>query len=451
MNLAVAMTHAAAQLQPDEVNEKPTPKPMRILFLTQYFPPEIGAPQNRISDLALRLSAAGHCITVLTAFPNYPEGRIAAAYRAKLRMAECWKGLRVVRTWIYATPSKSFAPRLWNYFSFVISSVIVGARLAGRQDVVIVESPPLFLGVAGVLISRLKRARLVFNVSDLWPESAVALGVVRNRAVIRLAEGLERFIYRRSDLITGQTRGIVSSIKTRVPQKPVYLLMNGVALEAFRERSEFAGRDRGSACEYATDGKFVAGYAGLHGLAQGLETLLAAAQRLAARDDIIFMLIGDGVEKPRLQELAARLRLKNVVFRDSQPKEMMPAILSRFDAALIPLKRLDLFKGALPSKMFEAMAAALPMLVMVDGEARALAEKAAAGVYVEPENPQGLAEAICELAADRARCRRLGESGRRFALEHFDRAAIAAKFEQKLISVCSRRRSLAPAAAEVGP
>lgn len=409
---------------------------MRILFLSQYFPPEIGAPQNRISDLALRLSASGHEVTILTAFPNYPEGRVAAAYRGKLRMRESWQGLRVVRTWIYATSSKGFLPRLWNYFSFVLSSMICGTRSVGPQDVVIVESPPLFLGIAGLFMSRLKRARLVFNVSDLWPESAVALEVIRNRALIRLSSALERWIYGRCDLISGQTQGIVSNIEARFPRKPVYLLTNGVALDVFGAARHCAVAGCGLGLEPALKDKFVVGYAGLHGLAQGLEVVVEAARMLASRDDIVFVFVGDGPEKPRLKAMAANLNLRNVFFCESQPKAKMPAILSGFNLALIPLKRLDLFKGALPSKMFEAMAAALPLAVMVDGEARALVEIAGAGVYVPPENPQALAEAIAGLAGDRARCRQLGESGRRFVLQHFDRAVIAERFEQTLHSLC---------------
>ena len=410
---------------------------MRILFITQYFPPEIGAPQNRISDLALRLADAGHTVAVLTAFPNYPEGRVADAYRHKLRMIDHWCGLRVVRTWIYATPSKGFIARLGNYFSFVLSSIIFGTRDVGEQDVVIVESPPLFLGLAGLVISRMKRARMVFNVSDLWPESAVALGVIRNRLLIGFAGRLERFIYQRSDLISGQTRGIISNIATRMPLKPVYLLTNGVAIERFHAASDQTRKDAVLRLEPSLEGKLVVGYAGLHGLAQGLETVLEAARLLGNRDDVAFVLVGDGVEKPALKEAAARLGLANVFFLDSQPKERMPDILRGFDAALIPLKRLDLFKGALPSKMFEAMAAALPMIVMVDGEARALMETAEAGVYVQPENPQALAEAVAALAADRARCRQLGENGRRFVLRHFDRAVIARRFEHALHTLCS--------------
>ncbi len=413
---------------------------MRILFLTQYFPPEIGAPQNRISDLALRLSDAGHTVSILTAFPNYPEGRLAAADRGRLCRVDHWQGLRVVRTWIYTTSSKGFLPRLCNYFSFVLSSVIFGARSIGEQDVVIVESPPLFLGLAGLVISRLKRARMVFNVSDLWPESAVALGVIRNCALIRFAAALEHFIYRRSDLVMGQTRGIITSITARLPLAPVYLLTNGVALERFRPAGDQARRELVLRLEPSLKGRFVVGFAGLHGLAQGLETVLEAAGLLSERNDIAFVLVGDGVEKPRLKALAAELHLGNVFFWDSQPKERMPEILSGFHAALIPLKRLDLFKGALPSKMFEAMAAALPMIVMVDGEARALMETAQAGVYVPPENPEALAEAIGELAGDRASARQLGENGRAFVFRHFDRAVIAKRFEQALLSVCCRDR-----------
>jgi len=420
---------------------------VRILFLTQYFPPEVGAPQNRISDLALRLSASGHEVTVLTAFPNYPEGRVAAAYRHTLRTTQSWQGLKVIRTWIYACSSQGFPSRLWSYFSFVFSSMIFGTRRTGPQDVVIVESPPLFLGLSGAFISRLKRARLVFNVSDLWPESAVALGVIRNRALIRLANELEHFIYRHSDLISGQTRGIVSSIEARFPDKLIYLLTNGVALEAFSTARGRAVISLG--LELNLKGKFVVGYAGLHGLAQGLEVVLEAARMLSDRGEIAFVFIGDGPEKPLLKAVAANRNLKNVFFCDSQPKAKMLVILSNFNLALIPLKRLNLFKGALPSKMFEAMAAALPMLVMVDGAARALVETAQAGLYVEPEKPKALAEAIAQLADDPERCRQLGDNGRRFAFQYFDRAAIARNFEQALRVICDKGHPLAPVAAEV--
>lgn len=409
---------------------------MRILFITQYFPPEIGAPQSRISDLALRLSDAGDSVTILTAFPNYPEGRVAGAYRRKLRMIDHWCGLRVVRTWIYATPGKGFVARLCNYFSFVLSSIVLGTGALGDQDVVIVESPPLFLGLAGLAISRMKRARMVFNVSDLWPESAVALGVIRNRALIRFAGRLERFIYQRSHLISGQTRGIISSIGARMPLKPVYLLTNGVAVERFQRAGDRIRKDVLLRLEPALRGKLIVGYAGLHGLAQGLETVLGAARLLGNRNDIAFLLVGDGVEKPQLTRIAGELNLKNVFFLESQPRERMPDILAGFDAALIPLKRLDLFKGALPSKMFEGMAAGLPLLVMIDGEARALMETAEAGVYVEPENPQALAEAVVRLAADPARARQVGENGRQFVVRHFDRAIIAKRFEQALLTLC---------------
>ncbi|HEV2424113.1 MAG TPA: glycosyltransferase family 4 protein [Terriglobia bacterium] len=424
---------------------------MRILFITQYFPPETGAPQNRISDLALRLSKSGHSVTILTAFPNYPEGRVAGAYRRRLRMIDLWCGLRVVRTWIYATPSKGFIPRLCNYFSFVLSSMILGARAAGGQDVLIVESPPLFLGLAGLVISRIKRARLVFNVSDLWPESAVALGVIRNRALIRFAGRLERFIYEHSDLISGQTRGIISSIGARVSQRPLYLLTNGVAAERFPTAADRFRKDVLLRLEPALRDKLIVGYAGLHGLAQGLETVLEAARLLRDRDHIAFVLIGDGVEKPRLKEMAGNLDLTNVFFLDSQPRERMPGILAGFDAALIPLKRLDLFKGALPSKMFEAMAAGLPLLVMIDGEARALMETAEAGVYVEPGNPQALAQAVTALAADPDRGRQLGGNGRRFVRRHFDRAIIARRFEHALLTLCCADRDIEETPIEVEP
>ena len=348
-------------------------------------------------------------------------------------MHDQWHGIRVVRTWIYATASKAFLPRLLNYFSFVISSIFLGAARTGRQDVVVVESPPLFLGLSGLAIGMLKRARVVFNVSDLWPDSAVALGVISNRALIRLSYGLEQFIYRHSDLITGQTRGIVAGIRTRSGSTPVHMLTNGVAMESFQPEHNVGV---GLREELGLTGRLVVGYAGLHGLAQGLDTFIDSAKLLASHSDIAFVLVGDGVEKPRLKATAAGMGLKNVFFCDIRPKEEMPGILGSFDVALVPLKRLDLFRGALPSKMFEAMAAAVPIIVTIDGEARALVEAAEAGIYAEPENPEALAEAILDLAHNPLRRRELGENGGCFVLLHFNRQVIADQFEQLLFALC---------------
>jgi glycosyltransferase involved in cell wall biosynthesis len=405
---------------------------VRILILTQYYPPETGAPQNRLSDLAQRLYQAGHEVTVLTALPNYPRGEIFEDYRGCLLMEEAVSGVKIVRTWIYATPKKDFVRRLLNYFSFVFTSFALGFWKVGSPEVVIVESPPLFLGISAWLLAFFKNARLVFNVSDLWPDSAVAMGILSNKSLIRWSRRLEEFLYQRSFLITGQTQGIVDNIQSRFADKRVALITNGVDVKRFLLPS--TGNQKNEIKrEFGLADKFVIGYAGLHGLAQGLDTVVHAARLLRSNRDLVFAFFGDGPEKEKLVRLAHEFELRNLYFFPSQATARMPAIIGSFDLALVPLRRLELFKGALPSKMFEAMAAAVPMIVSVDGEARALVQRARAGVFVEAENPEAMAGAILELRQDRERLAAFGMNGRQYVLEHYDRQKIAENFERLLI------------------
>jgi glycosyltransferase involved in cell wall biosynthesis len=404
---------------------------MRILILSQYYPPETGAPQNRLSDLARRLARSGHDLTVLTAMPNYPRGEVFEEYRNRFLVTENHADIKVIRTWIYATKKKTFIRRLLNYFSFVVSSVVLGIWKIGSPDVVIVESPPLFLGISGLLLSASKNAKLVLNVSDLWPDSAVAMGILSNCALIRASRWLEQFLYRRSALITGQTRGIVDNIQSRFRTKNVALITNGVDVAAFLESSNAARRTE-TRREFAMDGKFVIGYAGLHGLAQGLSTVIHAAGLLGDQQDVLFAFFGDGPEKEKLIEDVGQMGLKNVRFYSSQPSTRMPAVIGSFDVAVIPLKRLDLFKGALPSKMFEALAAGVPLLASIEGEARELVEKAQAGLCIEPENPRAMADAILKFYKDPVLRQSLGRNGQRYVVEHFDRQKIADQFERLL-------------------
>jgi len=404
---------------------------MRILILTQYYPPEAGAAQNRLSDLARRLAESGHTITVLTALPSYPKGEIFEGYRGCFTVVEQSDGIRIIRTWIYPLRMPSFGVRLLNYLSFAFSSVALGAWKIGKQDCVVAESPPLFLLISGFIISWLKRSSFVLNVSDLWPASAVAMGILRSRVLIALSTRLEEFLYRRSDLITAQTQGMVENIRSRCPGRRVELITNGVDAEGFPDALHPELRTRVRK-EFEIEEKFVVGYAGLHGLAQGLETVLGAATVLAGHEDIAFALFGEGPEKDRLMRLTRQALLTNVHFYPAQPTSRMPEVLSLFDCAVIPLKRLDLFHGALPSKMFEAMAASVPVIVGVDGEARRLVDKAQAGICVEPENPKALADAILKLHRDPACRKAMGEHGRAYVIEHYDRKRIVRQFERLL-------------------
>ena len=406
---------------------------MRILFLTQYYPPEPGACQNRISYLARALGRSGHTVTVLTAMPNYPAGRIFEPYRGRLFFSQELDGVHVLRTWLYAPGSSGFARRLLCYWSFVLLAFVAGLLHAGPQDVIITESPPLFLGTTGLLLNWLKGAKHVFNVSDLWPESAVAMAVVTNRVLITAAVRLEEFIYHRSDLITAQTRGILDDIQPRSNGVPVALLTNGIDVEEF-ECAPAADRDRVRA-QLGIGQEFVLGYFGLHGLGQGLDTALRAASLLRDHPDILFVFFGDGPVKQNLIRESERLGLQNVRFFAPQPADKIRDITRAVDASLVPLKNLPLFRGALPSKLFTSMGAGIPVIAALDGEARELLCRAQAGICVEPENPRELADAVLRLAPDPELCRTLGQNGFCFVREHYDRQRIAAEFEQDLLNL----------------
>src|SRR5579864_3329577 len=303
---------------------------MRILLLTQYFPPETGAAQNRLSDLACRLSSAGHEVTILTSMPNYPQGRIFEGYRGRLFSTETKGGIRVLRTWCYVSQNREFISRLLNYCSFAVLSVVAGLLLSGKQDVVVVESPPLFLGLAGVVLSRWRRAKMILNVSDLWPQSAVSMGLLRNQALIKLASSFEGWLYYCSYAITGQTEGIVQHIRDRAPDVPVELITNGVDPERYGSGGEERQKQRAS---FGFEGRFVVGFTGLHGLAYDLDGVLRGAEVLQDQNpSILFAFFGDGPAKATAQEVARKHALKNVVFFPPHPTEEMVGVLFSLDA-----------------------------------------------------------------------------------------------------------------------
>jgi glycosyltransferase involved in cell wall biosynthesis len=397
-----------------------TQRALRVTFITHYFPPEVGPAQTRLHELAKRLIAAGETVTVVTGFPNYPAGEIFPGYRGKRFMEDSVDGIRVLRTWVFATRSRGFIGRLLNYFSFPIFSLLAVRKL-GPTDVIYVQSPPLFTGLAALWFSRLKRAPYVFNVSDIWPQSAVELGMLRNRLAIRLAEWLEHHIYRRATRITVPTPGILERLVARgVPRDKMFLLTNGVDTAAYNVTSP----DRQLAQRLGLDGHKVFMYAGLHGLAQGLDVILEAA-KLTHDPDVLYVLVGDGADKAALVAKVEAEGISNVKFLPIQPTATLPAVLNLAYATVIPLRRLDLFKAALPSKLFDSMAAGRPIVAPLWGEAAALVEAAACGLVVEPEDAHAVQAAVEKLAADPALAHRLGEQGRKYVVEHFNRDDIA--------------------------
>lgn len=404
---------------------------MKLLVLTQYFPPEVGAPQNRLFEMAVRLQRSGVDVTILTAMPNYPAMEIHADYKGKRYSFEELEGLKVHRSSIYVSHSKSIVKRLMNYFSFVWSSYWMGrSKLETNYDYIFCESPPLFLGISALGLCWNKKAKLIFNVSDLWPESAEKLGLVKNRFFLFIATLLEEYLYKKSILITGQTQGIVKNIKGRFPQKEVYWLPNGVDLSYYNPDKVREGW-RAQNGFLPDDLLFL--YAGILGHAQGLEVILYAAEKLKSNPYLKFILLGSGPEKEKLKQLKTQLKLENVYFFNVVAKNKMPEIVKAIDVALVPLKRLELFKGAIPSKIFENLAMKKALLLGVEGEAKELfIDEGKAGISFIPEDVEDLCSAVCKIVADPDLIPTFGENGQSYVKRKFDRDKIANEFLEVL-------------------
>jgi glycosyltransferase involved in cell wall biosynthesis len=407
---------------------------LRVTFLTHYFPPEIGAAQTRLSELATLLTEAGDHVTVVTPFPNYPTGVIHPGYRGKRSMEESMDGVRVLRTWTYATRNRGFFKRILNHLSFSFSAYSALRRM-GPTDVFYVQSPPLFVGIAALGMSRIKRVPFVFNVSDIWPQSAIELGALHNPIAIRLAEMLERHIYRRAVFITCATPGIVRRLAEKgVPESKLVLLTNGVDTATFRPESPEGALAR----QLGLDGHRIFLYAGTHGLSQGLEVVLEAA-KLTRNPDVLYVMVGEGAKKDELVDKARQEGIHNVRFLPNQPKSLMPSLLNIAYASIIPLRRLDLFKAALPSKMFESMAVGKPLVVALWGEGAQLVETAGCGLVVEPEDPNAMQKAVETLVADPGLARKMGERGRDYVVRNHDRRQIAARLHDVLAEAAGRK------------
>ncbi|MCZ2139961.1 MAG: glycosyltransferase family 4 protein [Bacteroidia bacterium] len=403
---------------------------MKVLFLTQYFPPETGAPQNRLHSLANYLSDFGAEVSVLTAMPNYPKTEVYEGYQGKTYFKEQDGKLTIHRSWIYVSKSKGVVPRLLNYFSFVFTALWVGLIKIKKHDVIICESPPLFLGITAMLLKLFKGSKLVFNVSDLWPESAEKLNIINNKFLLGISYKLESLIYKKSNLVSGQTQGIISNINQRFPNIPTHLIRNGIDTKQFNVRGN--GKLFRAKHQISEDA-FVVAYAGIIGHAQGLEIITEAAKQLLQETNIVFMMVGDGPVKNELLEIAEKFNLSNIKFINSVPRKEMPDVIDACDCYVTPLRKNDLFLGAIPSKIFEPLYFSKPVLLGVDGEAKQLfVEEGNCALHFEPENSNALVESIKKLFQDKELYILLGENGHRYVATYFDRRKLAEQFWNRI-------------------
>lgn len=387
---------------------------MRIVFISHYFHPEGNAPATRVTEMTRRWVAAGHDVTVITGVPNVPDGVVYPGYRNRLFQREQHEGVEVLRVGTYLAPNRGTARRIANFVSFMLTATCAGLATR-RPDVVIATSPQFFCGWAGVFVAKLRRLPFILEIRDLWPESIEAVGAMRQPLLIRFLEWLERRLYAAADHIVTVGAGYREKLVERgVERSRVDVIPNGVDLALFLPDANGRGGDGpGVRTRHALGDRFVLAYLGTIGMGCGLDVALRAARQLrdAGRDDVRFLLVGDGAIREELESRARAEGLDAVVFTGRRPKTEMPDYLAAADACLVHLTRTPLFTTVLPSKIFEAAAMRKPIVLGVEGFAATLVSEADAGLCIEPENERELLAAVDRLAADPALARRLGESG----------------------------------------
>lgn len=397
---------------------------MHILFLSHYYPPESNAPANRVSELAREWVTMGHEVTVVTCTPSHPGGRPYPGYGNPSLHTETRDGVKVLRLGTFLAANRGTVRRSLNYLSFLAAVVLNLPRLP-RADVVISTSPQFFAGLSGAIVAKAKGAPFIFEVRDIWPESASAVSALEKGFAFRLLEKIEAWAYGVADQVVAVSPAFVEHISERGRlRRPVAIVENGVNLNLFggeAVESDFRAR-------HGLEGKIVFGYVGTHGMAHNLETLLRAAELTRDDPEIAYLMAGSGAQRDKLVALRDDLGLTNVVMLDHQPRSEMPTIWSNTDVSLVLLRRSPLFHRVIPSKMFEAMAMSRPIILAVDGQARRILEHGECGVFVEPEDPAALAATVRRLAADVGLRTKLGANGQRFVRANYDRRILAERY-----------------------
>ncbi|HJS98193.1 MAG TPA: glycosyltransferase family 4 protein [Terriglobales bacterium] len=413
---------------------------MRILYISQYFPPEMGAPAARVSELARHWAAAGHDVRVLTGFPNHPTGVLHPEYRSRFWRLVCREqmdGVRVIRSWLMPLPNRKAHERMLNYSSFCFSGCLTGSFVP-RPDVVIATSPQLLVGICGWWISRMKNVPFVLEIRDLWPESLAAVGVGSGRSLLH--RGLARlagFLYGACDHLVVVTPAFKEHIAREwgVPAQKISVVPNGVETELF---SPGSGGDAVRA-ELGLQGRFVVSYIGTLGMAHDLGAVLDAAGKCAgSMPNVEFLLVGEGADKERLIVQARERQLPNVRFLPQQPRTRIPALVAASDACLVTLRRSDVFKTVIPSKMLEFMSCGRPIILAVEGQASDLLNSAGAGICIPPQEPASIVNAIQKLMVNPDLCRRLGKNGRRFIEQNLSRSQTSEAYIRVLEPILER-------------
>jgi glycosyltransferase involved in cell wall biosynthesis len=419
----------------------------RLLYVTQYYASGDQPGASRHYQHIRTLTQHGYQVTLITSYVKNRLRVIPPEYRDTKIALEQEGDLTIYRTYAYPNYGRDFRTRMFNYLSFMFYAVVAGLR-APPCDLVFASSPSLFVGLAGCVLSRLKRVPFILEVRDLWPETAIVMGALRSPALIKLATWLARFLYRRAERVIAVTEGIEQGIiQAGIPASRIVFVPNGVDDDLFATlSSEGAEQVR---CEYGWDGRLVALYAGTLARSDGLDAIVRAAAALTDYQDLLVVFLGDGEVKPQLMTMANELQLSNVMFIPSQPKRRVPDFITAADVCLMPVKRDDFFRLSLPNKLFDYMAGARPVVAAVPpGEAQGLVERAGAGLVIPPEDEIKLAAALLDLRDDPQARQRYGQNGRRYVMEHYLRSHLAARLVSALDNVLQKKRKVIADAVE---
>jgi glycosyltransferase involved in cell wall biosynthesis len=430
---------------------------MNILYLSQYYPPEVCAPAARVEGFARAWVQAGAKVGVVTGFPNHPEGVLHEPYRKLWRKGfhrEEKDGVEVYRMWLYPSANRNLWGRGANFASFAISATAAGTCVAPQKGVIIATSPQILVGAAGWAVGTARGLPWVFEVRDLWPESLAGVGQTsENSCLYRGVGRLAQFLYRRATYIVVDGQWKRRHLESQgVDEKRIAVIPSGVEADfCLDPESNSALRARHMwRTILGLRGEMVVLYAGTLGMAHGLGTLLRAAERLRHRPDIVFVIVGAGAEREILCRRVAESRLANVRILEKQPRETIPAILAAADVCVIPLRDQKVFETAIPSKMIEAMAAGKAVILGVRGEAKEILLGAEAGLAIPPEDPEAIARAILWLQNEPGMRQVLGQNGRRAVLQNYLRSRQAARYLDLLHQLCNEPRTV-PLRAPIRP
>ena len=406
-------------------------KQVRILFLSHFYPPEMGGAAARISGLARWLVKFGHDVTVITGYPNYPTGKIYPEYKNKKNKIEFIDGVKILRSKVLPASYQSVLVRLLNYFTLFFTALWNGVRKRNNFDIIVASSPPLTIGILGLILSKIYKIPWIFDIRDIWPDVAVEAGMLRENGIVhKLSKKLANYLYKQATHITPVTERKLTKIrKYDIPISKISVVPNGVDFDIINDTKQMDWRGA-----LGIENKFILSYAGLIGIAQGVNIIIETAIQLKDIDDIHFLIVGEGVERKKLRNRVKSIKLNNVTFLPSQPKESIPSLLTSSDIALIPLVSTKLV-DAVPSKLLEAWACKLPVILIAGGEAADMVIKAQGGIVISSNDVEGIKTAIIKLKDSPELINKYSQNGFEYVYKNFDRELLARAMEKVILKI----------------